>query len=287
MRPELVRMGDQQSHRFDVRGKDVLPYRIFWTLPADALTMMRAFHPMVVCFAAALAGTALVFDVFYLGAGARPALAAIYTVPVLAGLAGCLIAAAEDLGLERPVLSWTVAATVAVGLTNIALVATIGAGRRTGPSDWRYGAEAVLFGAVSGLCIAVTAVVMGNLARSLGIETKTRIPQRRRAPATVRVPATVSVATSRPKAPARSKPKPAEPPPQLEESPAPEFFELRVPRVVHLAEPRPVGPSVERTGYPERRTSRTRRGLAVPPSRRVLRPGRPPGPGRFGAGGNQ
>jgi len=179
-----------------------------------------------------------------------------------------------------------VAATVAVGLTNIALVATIGAGRRTGPSDWDDGAEAVLFGAVSGLCIAVTAVVMGNLAHSLGIETKTRIPERRRAPATVRVPATVSIAKAHPKAPADSKPKRAEPP-QFEESPAPEFSELRVPRVVHLAEPRPVGPSVGRTGHADRRTSRTRRGLVDPPPRRVLRPGRPPGPGRFGAGGNQ
>jgi uncharacterized membrane protein len=266
-----------------------LPYRIFWTLPADALTMMRAFHPMVVCFAAALAGTAIVFDVFSLGAGARPALAAIYTVPVLAGLLGCLIAAAEDLGLERPVLSWTVAATLAVGLTNVALVATIGASRRTGPSDWQYGAEAVLFGAVSGLCIAVTAVVMGNLAHSLGIETRTHIPDRRRAPATVRVPATVagatSVARSRPQALA-GKPKRTEPPPQIEESPAAEFFELPAPRVVHLAEPRPVGPSAGRTGHADRRTPRTRRGLAVPPARRVLRPGRPPDPGRFGASGN-
>jgi uncharacterized membrane protein len=264
-----------------------LPYRIFRTLPADAFTMVRAFHPMVVCFAAALAGTALVFDVFYLGAGARPALAAIYTVPVLGGLVGCLIAAADDLGLERPVLFWTVAATIVVGLTNVALVATIGAIWRTGPSDWRYGAEAVLFGAVSGLCIAVTAVVLGNLAHSLGIETKTRIPERRRRPATVPVPAAVSVAKSRPEAPARSKPKRAEPPPQVEESPEPELFELPAPRVVYLSEPRPVSPPVEGTGHADRRTPRTRRGLAVPPSRRVLRPGRPPGPGRFGAGGNQ
>jgi uncharacterized membrane protein len=265
-----------------------LPYRIFRTLPADALTMMRAFHPMVVCFAAALAGTALVFDVFYLGAGARPALAALYTVPVLAGLVGCLIAAADDLGLERPVLSWTVAATVAVGLTNIAMVATIGASLRTGPSDWRYGAEAFLFGAVSGLCIAVTAVVMGNLAQRLGIETKTRIPERRRAPATVPVPVAASVAKTRAKAPARSKPKQAEPSPQVvEESPTPELFELPAPRVVYLSEPRPVGPSVEGTSHADRRVPRARRGLAVPPSRRVLRPGRPPGPGRFGASGNQ
>jgi uncharacterized membrane protein len=263
----------------------VLPYRIFRTLPVDALTMMRAFHPMVVCFAAALAVTALVFDVFYLGAGARLALAALYTVPVLAGLVGHLIAAADDLGLERPVLSWTVAATVAVGLTNIALLATIGACLRTGPSDWRHGAEAVLFGAVSGLCIAVTAVVMGNLAHSLGIETKTRIPERRRAPVTVRVPAMASLAKPRP--PARSKPKRAEPPPRVEESPAPEPFELPAPRVVYLSEPRPVGSSVEGTGHADRRTPRPRRGLAVPPSRRVLRPGRPPGPGRFGGGGNQ
>jgi hypothetical protein len=224
--------------------------------------------------------------VFYLGAGARPALAALYTVPVLAGLVGCLIAAADDLGLERPVLSWTVAATVVVGLTNIALVAAIGASLSTGPSDWRYGAEAVMFAAASGLCIAVTAVVMGNLAQSLGIATKTRIPERRRAPATARVPAAVSVVKPRPKAPARSEPKPAEPPPQVEESPAPELFGLPAPRVVHLSEPRPVSPPVEGTGHADRRTPRTRRDLAVPTARRVLRPGRPPDPGRFGASGN-
>ncbi|MDX6292166.1 MAG: hypothetical protein QOH50_1241 [Kribbellaceae bacterium] len=262
-----------------------MPYRIFRTLPVDALTMMRAFHPMVVCFAAALAVTALVFDVFFLGAGARLALAALYTVPVLAGLVGHLIAAADDLGLERPVLFWTVAATVAVGLTNIALVATIGASLRTGPSDWRQGAEAVLFGAVSGLCIAVTAVVMGNLAHSLGIETKTRIPERRRRPAAVPVPVAASVAKSRPKRPARRRSK--EPPPQVvEDRPAPELFDHPAPRVVCLSEPRPVGPSVEGTSHADRRISRVRRGLAVQPSRRVLRPGRPPGPGRFGAGGN-
>jgi hypothetical protein len=263
-----------------------VPFRIFRTLPVDALTMMRAFHPMVVCFAAALAVTALVFDVFFLGAGARLALAALYTVPVLAGLVGHLIAAADDLGLERPVLFWTVAATVAVGLTNIALVATIGAGLRTGPSDWGHGAEAVLFAAVSGLCIAVTAVVMGNLAHSLGIETKTRIPERKRAPAVVPVPVAAFGPKSRPpKPPARSKSK--EPPPQVvEERPAPELFDHPAPRVVCLSEPRPVGPSVEGTGHADRRISRVRRGLAVQPSRRVLRPGRPPGPGRFGAGGN-
>jgi uncharacterized membrane protein len=253
-------------------------FRIFWTLPADAWTMMRAFHPMVVCFAAALALTAVVFDVFYLGAGAHLALAALYTVPVLAGLIGCLIAAAEDLGLERPVLSWTLAAAVAVGLTNIALVAGIGASLRTGPSDWRHGAEAVLFGAVSGLCIAVTAVVMGNLAHSLGIETRTRIPERRRAPTTVPVPVAAPVAKSRPKPPARNKAK--EPPLQVVgERPAPELLDPATLRVVYLSEPRPVGPSVEGTSHADRRISRIRRGLVAQPSRRVRRPGRPPGPG--------
>jgi uncharacterized membrane protein len=252
-----------------------MPYRIFRTLPMDAWTMMRAFHPMVVCFAAALALTALVFDVFYLGAGARLALAALYTVPVLAGLIGCLIAAADDLGLERPVLSWTVAATVAVGLTNIALVAAIGASLRTGPSDWRHGAEAVLFGAVSGLCIAVTAVVMGNLAHSLGIETRTRIPERRRAPTTV--PVAAPVAKSRPKPQARNKS--TEPPPQVvEERPAPEP-DPPMPRLVYLSEPRPVGASAEGTSHADRRIPRVRRGLVVQPSPRVRRPGRPPGPG--------
>ena len=144
---------------------------------------------MVVCFAGVLAGTALVFDVFFLTAGAGLALAALYTVPLLAGLVACLIAAAEDLGLDRPVLSWTVAATIAFGLANIAVVATVGAMRRTGPSDWRHGGEAVLLSAATVSCFAVVVVVMGNLAHSLGVVVKTRFPEKRRAPDVVRWPA--------------------------------------------------------------------------------------------------
>ncbi|HEU4946331.1 MAG TPA: hypothetical protein VFT31_04195 [Kribbella sp.] len=247
----------------------------------DALAMMRAFHPMVVWFAGAVAVTASVFDVLYVYAGTGLALAALYTIPLLAGLIACLIAGAEDLGLEPPVLSWTVAAAVAVGLTNTALVATVAAMHRTGPSDWRQGGEAVLLSAVSVPCFAVTAWAMANLARKLGIDLKTRLPEKKR------VLPPVSVLAARPKAPVR--PRPAQVvaiAPQLdEEALVLEYYQPITPRVVDLSEPRSVVPVV--AGHVEPRSPRIQRGLAVPPSRQVRRPGRPPGSGYFGARGNQ
>jgi uncharacterized membrane protein len=271
-----------------------LRWGMFRTLPVDVAAIVRAFHPMVVCFAGVLAGTALVFDVFYLIAGAGLALAALYTVPLLAGLVACLIAAADDLGLNRPVLSWTVAATVAFGLANIAVVATVGAMRRTGPSDWRHGAEAILLSAATVLCFAVIAVVMGNLARSLGIEVKTRFPEKRRAPEVVRGPAPRPTAANKParSKPARSKPALAtservKPVRQIEEPSKPYRFEFPVPRLVDLTEPRPVVLSARETGHADRRTPRHLRGMAEPSSRRHLRPGRPPGPWRYGADDHQ
>jgi hypothetical protein len=59
---------------------------MFKTVPADAVAVLRAYPPMVVCFAAALTGTAVVFDIFYLVASPGLTLALVYTVPVLAGL---------------------------------------------------------------------------------------------------------------------------------------------------------------------------------------------------------
>src|SRR5688500_13747207 len=107
------------------------------TVPADALAIVRYYPPVVICFAAALAGTALVFDVFYLVASPGRTLAMVYTVPVLAGLIAALVAAADDVELERRVLGWTIAAAVAIGITNVVVVAMIAAMRRTGPSDWK------------------------------------------------------------------------------------------------------------------------------------------------------
>lgn len=79
----------------------LLALRMFKTVPADAVAVLRAYPPMVVCFAAALTGTALVFDVFYLVASPGLTLALVYTVPVLAGLIAGLVAAADDVGLAR------------------------------------------------------------------------------------------------------------------------------------------------------------------------------------------
>lgn len=148
------------------------------TVLTDAVAVVRAYPPMVICFAAALAVTALVFDVFYLVASPGLALAAVYTVPVLAGLIAGLVAAADDVELERRVLVWTIAATVAVGITNVVLVAMLAAMRRTGPSNWGAGGQAILFAACTILAVAVTTVVVGNLIHTLGIDIKTKLKKK-------------------------------------------------------------------------------------------------------------
>ena len=251
-------------------------YRVFRTLPADAVAIVRAYPPMVICFAAALTGTALVFDVFYLVASPGLALAAVYTIPVLAGLIAGFVAAADDIGLERRVLAWTVAATVAVGITNIVVVAMIAAMRRTGPSDWGAGFRAILFAGATVLSVALAIVVLGNLARSLGIEIKTHFPQKKKP---VYVPPPLVRTESKPRASkeaaARAKPARVEPPPEEIPEPVP-AFKPPPPRVVDLDEPRPVTSWVEGTGHADRRAPRAHRGLAVPQSRRPNRPGRRP-----------
>ncbi|MEV8373121.1 hypothetical protein AB0P21_10320 [Kribbella sp. NPDC056861] len=263
------------------------------TVPADAVAIVRFYPPMVICFAAALAGTALVFDIFYLVASPGLTLAMVYTVPVLAGLIAGLVAAADDVELERRVLVWTILATVAVGITNVVVVAMVAAMRRTGPSDWKAGWQSVLFAGCTVLAVAVMVVVVGALIRTLGLELRTTLPKKK-----AYVPAAV---LSKPKpavskeGAARSKPA-EEPQPEgtvdtmfdeltVEESsgeagrrvepvPAltPPAFLPPLPTAIDLDEARPVTPS-EGSGHADRRTPRSRRIPAVPPSRRPGRRG--------------
>lgn len=258
------------------------------TVPADALAIVRFYPPMVICFAAALAGTALVFDVFYLVASPGLTLAAVYTVPVLAGLIAGLVAAADDVELERRVLVWTIAATVAVGITNVVVVAMIAAMRRTGPSDWKSGGQSVLFAGCTVLAVAVLVVVVGGLIRALGIEIKTKLPPKKSyAPAPLAKPKVVISKEGAARAkPVRVEMVPDEPGDLLvdesesgrrvEPVPAltPPAFTPPPPKVVDLDEARPVTPWAEGTGHADRRGSRSRRIPAVPPSRRPQRPGR-------------
>ncbi|WP_157630815.1 hypothetical protein [Kribbella catacumbae] len=259
------------------------------TVPADAVAIVRFYPPMVICFAAALAGTALVFDVFYLVASPGLTLAAVYTVPVLAGLIAGLVAAADDVELERRVLVWTIAATVATGITNVVVVAMIAAMRRTGPSDWKAGGQSVLFAGCTVLTVAVLVVVVGALIRTLGIDIKTKLPPKQSyvPPAPLAKP---KVVVSKEGA-ARAKPARVDPVPdesgdllvdesesgrRVEPVPAltPPSFLPPLPKVIDLDEARPVTPWAEGTGHADRRGSRSRRIPAVPPSRRPQRPGR-------------
>ncbi|MGC4943584.1 hypothetical protein [Kribbella sp. DT2] len=252
-----------------------------WTLPKDAIAVVRWYPRMVVGFAGALAGTALVFDVFYLVASPGLALALVYTVPVLAGLVAGLVAAADDVGLERRELVWTVLATVVLGLTNAVVVAMAAAMRRTDPSDWSAGWQAVLFAGCSVFAVALTIVVLGKLVRVLRIDVQTRWPAKAEP---VAAPArAVAFMDEKPRAskeaaaraPVRV-PKP-EPEPVLEiaeydDEPLPEY----VPRVVDLDEPREITPVAEGTGHADRRVVRRRTPPSVPPARRTPRSRRRP-----------
>jgi hypothetical protein len=256
------------------------------TLPADAVAIVRAYPPMVICFAAALALTALVFDVFYLVASPGLTLAAVYTIPVLAGLIAGLVAAADDVDLERRVLVRTIVATVAVGITNVVVVAMVSTMRRTGPSDWGTGGRAVLLAGCTVLSVAVMIVVIGKLIRSLGLDLKTKLPKRKgyvTPPLLVRPKPRVSK-----EAAARAKPVQVEPveEPEYDEAalgcraepvPAltPPAYVPPPPKRLDLDEARPVTPWAEGTGHADRRAARSARRIpAVPPARRPNRHGR-------------
>ncbi|MFG1815279.1 hypothetical protein ACGFIF_16040 [Kribbella sp. NPDC049174] len=253
----------------------VLAFRMIRTVPADAVAIVRSYPPMVVCFAAALTGTALVFDVFYLAASPGLTLALVYTVPVLAGLIAGLVAAADDVGLERPVLLRTVGVAVAFGITNAVVVAMIAAMRRTDPSNWSAGGQAVLFAGFTVLAVAVAIVACRKLIDALGLELRTKLPRRR-----VRVPvAAVALAAPAPRvskeSAARAKPAPAQapPPPPPDDEETIHIFVPPPPKIVDLDEARPVTSWSESTGHADRLVPRPRRTS----SRRAHKPGKRPG----------
>ncbi|WP_405056621.1 hypothetical protein OG474_28270 [Kribbella sp. NBC_01505] len=246
------------------------------TVPADAAAIVRAYPPMVVCFAAALTGTALVFDIFYLVASPGLTLALVYTVPVLAGLIAGLVAAADDVGLERRVLLRTVGVAVAVGITNAVVVAMLAAMTRTGPSDWASGLQAILFAACTTFAVAIMVTAWSRLLDALGIELQTKLLQR-----TVRPPVAAIAVAALPRASKESvaraeaprAPTPPPPPPVREERTRP-IFVPPPPKVVDLDEARPVSPSAPASGgHADRLTPRPRR--TAP--RRINKPGKRPG----------
>ena len=249
--------------------------RMIRTVPADAVAVVRAYPPMVVCFGAALTGTALVFDVFYLAASPGLTLALVYTVPVLAGLIAGLVAAADDVGLEQRVLLRTAGFAVALGITNAIVVAMVATMNRTDPSNWRAGGQSVLFAGCTVFAVAVSIVACRKLIVALGIELRTKLPRR-----PVRVPvAAVRVAAVAPRASkesaARAKPvqvvEPAPPPPDDEDTIP--LFVPPPPRMVDLDEARPVGSLGQSSGHADRLAPRPRRVGA----RRTNKPGRRPG----------
>jgi len=249
-----------------------LALRMIRTVPADAVAVVRAYPRIVVCFAAALTGTALVFDVFYLVASPGLTLALVYTVPVLAGLIAGLVAAADDVGLDRAVLLRTTGLAVALGITNAIVVAMIAAIRRTDPSNWASGGQAVLFAGCTVFAVAVSIVACRKLIDALGIELRTKLPRRPvRVPiAAVRVAAPVARASK--ESAARAKPvQVVAPPPDDEETI--EVFVPPPPRVVDLDEARPVGTLGQSRGHASRLVPRPRRTGSHGPNKPGRRPG--------------
>ncbi|MGW7680453.1 hypothetical protein ACWGID_06915 [Kribbella sp. NPDC054772] len=247
--------------------------RMFRTVPADTVAILRAYPPMVVCFAAALTGTALVFDVFYLVASPGLTLALVYTVPVLAGLIAGLVAAADDVGLQRGVLIRTVGLAIALGITNSIVVAMIAAMVRTTPSNWSSGGQSVLFAGCTVFAVALAIVACSKLIDALGIEMRTKLPHRRQhARPPIAAPA---VAAPRPRVSKESAARAAAPPPPPPPVVVPDdeetipVFVPPPPKVVDPDEARPVTAS----GSVGSHTPRGRRTSA----RRTNKPGRRPG----------
>ena len=251
-----------------------LALRMIRTVPADAVAVVRAYPRIVVCFAAALTGTALVFDVFYLVASPGLTLALVYTVPVLAGLIAGLVAAADDVGLDRAVLLRTTGLAVALGITNAIVVAMIATMRRTDPSNWASGGQAVLFAGCTVFAVAVSIVACRKLIDALGIELRTKLPRRPvRVPiAAVRVAGPVSRASK--ESAARAKPvQMVAPPPPPDDEETIEVFVPPPPRVVDLDEARPVGSLGQSSGHADRLVPRPRRTGARGPNKPGRRPG--------------
>ena len=251
-----------------------LALRMIRTVPADAVAVVRAYPRIVVCFAAALTGTALVFDVFYLVASPGLTLALVYTVPVLAGLIAGLVAAADDVGLDRAVLLRTTGLAVALGITNAIVVAMIAAMRRTDPANWASGGQSVLFAGCTVFAVAVSIVACRKLIDALGIELRTKLPRRPvRVPiAAVRVAGPVSRASK--ESAARAKPvQMVAPPPPPDDEETIEVFVPPPPRVVDLDEARPVGSLGQSSGHADRLVPRPRRTGSRGPNKPGRRPG--------------
>lgn len=234
-----------------------MPYRVLKGLLVDAAAIVRAYPPMIVAFATVLAGAALVFDLIYLTAALPPGLIAIAMVPLLAGLVACLIAA-DDLGLQRRVVVRTVGAAGMLLLTNVATVAMIAAIR--GPSGWKAVLQTIGLAILTVGCVGGSAVVLSGLARSLGIRLVTQLPPRKPKP-----PKPAPLAPRVRTEPAAEKPAKADPPAE------PEELAASAPRLVNLADARPVGLPDYVPGHTDARVPRR----SVPPARPQRR--RPPG----------
>jgi hypothetical protein len=134
----------------------------YLTIPTR--TLATAFHPMFALYAGVLTGAALIFDLFYLIIGGGILMAALYTVPVTAGLVACLLAAADELRLDRAAVGCAIQLAVAAGLTNALYLGALGRMFATTPTTWLTGVLAILLSTVAVAAAAISGHLIQRLA---------------------------------------------------------------------------------------------------------------------------
>ena len=118
-----------------------------------------ALHPMFALYCGVLAGVALVFDLLYLMIGGGFLMAAFYSLPTAAGLVACLVAAADELRLDRTATKAAISLAAVAGLTNTLYLGAVGGVLAVGPSDWGRAVCTVLLSAAA----VASAAVAGHL----------------------------------------------------------------------------------------------------------------------------
>jgi hypothetical protein len=118
---------------------------------------------MFALYTGVLAGAALLFDLLYLMVGGGFLMAALYTLPVTAGLVACLLAAADELHLDRPAIKRAILVAGSAGLTNALYLGAVGGMLATTPASWLTGIATLLLSAAA----VASATVTGQLIQRL------------------------------------------------------------------------------------------------------------------------
>jgi hypothetical protein len=121
---------------------------------------------MFALYTGVLAGAALIFDLLYLMVGGGFLMAALYTLPVTAGLVACLLAAADELRLDRPAIKCAILLAGAAGLTNALYLGAVGGILAITPTSWFTGIATLVLSVAAVAGATVTGYLIQRLATS-------------------------------------------------------------------------------------------------------------------------